>query len=146
MLTKKCEGCGESFTIVKDSHGHLNKKKRFCTRSCHLRMKNVKGAEHSIKGGKAAGAVNIAKLRGTGDRTYVKENQRHQHRVIAERLIGRALLPEEVVHHEDHDKKNNHPDNLLIFPNQAEHARHHGQGHTKGRNLPCSCTTIKKLI
>ena len=146
MLTKICEGCQSTFTLVKDIHGHLNKKKIFCTRQCHLRTKNVPGAAHSIKGGKAAAAVNIDRLRGTGTKTYVKENGLHQHRIVAEKLIGRPLLQGEVVHHEDHDKKNNDPDNLLIFPSQAEHAKHHGLGHTEGRNLPCNCITIKKLI
>lgn len=124
MLTKICEGCRTEFTICYDNHGHINKKKRFCTRSCHLRHKNIPGAAHAIKGGNAAGIVNIAKLRGTGTKGYVKENGRHQHRVVAERILKRNLLPGEVVHHKDEDKHNNSPENLVVT-SQSQHIREH---------------------
>jgi hypothetical protein len=64
-------------------------------------------------------------LRYTGSReNYVKLRGRHMHRVVAEALLGRALLPGEVVHHKDGDKWNNSPDNLKVM-SQAEHARIH---------------------
>jgi hypothetical protein len=34
-----------------------------------------------------------------------------------------AKLTEPIVHHLDGDRFNNHPDNLVILPSQAEHAR-----------------------
>lgn len=49
-----------------------------------------------------------------------------EHRLIAERKLGRYLLPTEVVHHIDEDPTNNHPDNLQVFASQAEHVKHHG--------------------
>lgn len=56
-----------------------------------------------------------------------------RHRVVAEQKIGRRLLPEEVVHHRDEDETNDDPDNLIVYANQAEHARYHGK--TKPREL-----------
>ena len=62
----------------------------------------------------------------TGEgRTYAKEYSRHAHRVVMERKLGRKLKPGEIVHHIDGDKRNNDPDNLMLFPSVAEHSRYH---------------------
>ena len=41
--------------------------------------------------------------------TYTKVYGRHEHRVVAEQMLGRPLKPGEVVHHIDEDKRNNNP-------------------------------------
>lgn len=134
VRVKICESCKNEF-----DPGN-NPKKRHCGRKCWLTRYNKTDPDgHGARGAKAAGEANIIRLRGTGTKWYVKENQRHQHLVIAEQMLGRALLPGEVVHHEDRNKKNNDPSNLIVFVSQAEHARHHGLGHHEGRNLPCLC-------
>lgn len=71
-----------------------------------------------------------AKLReahlGSGEgRTYTKQYGRHEHRVVAEQMLGRKLNPGEVVHHRDGNKRNNDPENLQVFPSQADHLRWH---------------------
>ena len=51
----------------------------------------------------------------------------YKHILVAEELLGRELADEECVHHIDRDKKNNSPDNLMIFKSNSDHTSfHHG--------------------
>lgn len=64
----------------------------------------------------------------TGEgKTYTKTFSRHTHRIVAEQILGRPLLPGEVVHHIDGDKRNNEPSNLMVFTSQSEHAKWHNE-------------------
>ena len=47
------------------------------------------------------------------------------HRLIAEKYIGRYLTNEETIHHINGIKDDNRIENLYLFNNNAEHARHH---------------------
>lgn len=69
--------------------------------------------------------IRAARL-GTGDgKTYTKLYGRHEHRIVAEMILGRPLERGEVVHHIDRNKRNNEPENLMVFPSQAHHAAWH---------------------
>ncbi len=47
-----------------------------------------------------------------------------EHILIAERVLGRQLKPNEVVHHRDEDKTNNQPDNLEVMTRSAHTLLH----------------------
>lgn len=48
-----------------------------------------------------------------------------EHRLVMEEKIGRRLRPEEVVHHMNHVRDDNRPENLMLLPDQAAHGREH---------------------
>lgn len=57
---------------------------------------------------------------------------RSEHRIIMERIIGRRLSFDEVVHHIDGDKSNNNPDNLMVVT-RREHAFIHREQIDKSK-------------
>ncbi len=58
-------------------------------------------------------------------KTYSKRYGRHEHRVVVEQILGRKLESGEVVHHLNFNPRDNAPENLMVFPSQAEHAKYH---------------------
>jgi len=47
-----------------------------------------------------------------------------EHRLVMERVLGRYLAAEEVVHHKNGNKQDNGPENLEVFANNTDHLRH----------------------
>lgn len=58
-------------------------------------------------------------------KSYSKYYGVHEHRIVAEKMLGRPLSKEETIHHIDGNKRNNSPSNLLILASQSEHAKLH---------------------
>lgn len=54
-----------------------------------------------------------------------KQGHVKEHRLIMEVCLGRYLEPSEIVHHMNHDKLDNHVDNLMLLQSNAEHRRLH---------------------
>lgn len=46
-----------------------------------------------------------------------------EHRLVMEKVLGRYLLPSEVVHHRDGNRQNNDLENLVVFQTNAEHLK-----------------------
>lgn len=112
-----CVICSAEFVRTKHSTG------RYCSRRCAWEGRGGAAFSAAISRGSVQKRGDALRGRGEG-RTYRKLNGRHEHRVVAEQKLGRALLPGEIVHHIDGDKLNNHPDNLEVMT-QAEHIRIH---------------------
>lgn len=113
----KCARCNVEFHR---HNGNINA--RYCSRLCACRDRNTRA--HQKKAGKVGGRVTGEKTRGTGTKGYVKRNQRHEHRSVAEKMINRKLKKGEIVHHIDENKHNNTSKNLMVIT-QSEHIKIH---------------------
>lgn len=67
-----------------------------------------------------------------------------EHRLIAEEKLGRRLSKNEIVHHIDEDKSNNHPDNLEVLTSRSEHAKLHKPAKPKIECKICKTKTSNK--
>lgn len=56
------------------------------------------------------------------------------HTIIMERNLGRYLMPNEVVHHVNHDRSDNRLENLLLMDKHDHCSMHMKERHAKGRN------------
>lgn len=57
---------------------------------------------------------------------YIVDNKtkKYVHRLVMEKKIGRELLPNEHIHHINHNRGDNSPENLVIL-SPEEHGRYH---------------------
>lgn len=104
--------------------------------------RNRTDREAQAYAGHFGGLARTAQLPPAKASSYLKgsHTDTHVHRIVAAAVLGRDLLPGEVVHHEDRNKHNNAPHNLIVFVSQAEHAKHHSLEH---QNVPCDCRGIR---
>jgi hypothetical protein len=144
-----CDWCGEPF----EKWPSVIRKHNFCCRQCladfsnksknpegYAKLKNYTGQSQNMTSinrklnPSRMTVTTRSKLRQArlqtehNGRTYAKFYGRLQHRLVAEKMLGRKLREDEVVHHIDGDKRNNDPENLMVMT-AAEHGRFHLRLH-----------------
>lgn len=58
---------------------------------------------------------------------YVRE-----HRLVMEAFVGRYLTETEVIHHKNHNKKDNRIENLILFETHAKHLTYEYKNKERG--------------
>ena len=100
QMTRPCENCGVPVTRYISSAG-----KQFCSRECH--NKDRRRAQR--RGGYVLVFV------GRDEPGTTKSGHMFEHRKVMQDLLGRALLPEENVHHKNGVRDDNRPENLELW-------------------------------
>jgi hypothetical protein len=78
----------------------------------------------------------------------------YEHRLVAEKKLGRKLRKNEMIHHVDGNKKNNKEENIEVVKDNLEHFFFHRKTNGKARRIPgegnpwikCACGCGKKTL
>ena len=107
----ECPVCG---TVFRQQKGRVARNKiTTCSREC--RSEAMKGeANPRWKGGTYLDPFGYRHIQ-------TPTGYRLEHRMVMEQMIGRPLLPAEVVHHRNEQRADNRPENLQLFENAGQH-------------------------
>lgn len=148
-LQIQCDFCGKDF--LRNPSQLKGKEHHFCSRQCladfsskaknpgnyaalkdyskmsqHLSDMNRERNPHRMTA-ETRSKIRASRLNAREGTSYVKFYGKHEHRYVAETILGRKLRPGEIVHHRDGNKRNNTPNNIVVFPSQSAHAKHHAE-------------------
>lgn len=138
---RNCEQCGKEFMSRRDSI--KRGMGRYCSKSCQVRAQHAAGtnkaarqraAHHNWKNGRIINGYGYVMINVDFPHPrayagmYVPE-----HILVAEKILGRLLEKNEVVHHIDQNRQNNSPSNLSVMTRGR-----HIYIHTKGTLDDCA--------
>lgn len=115
MPDRTCEECGAWFTPKRS-------KQILCSVACASARASRRNAERAtVRPPRRRIAHNgYVQIRIAGDYVY-------EHRYVMEQALGRPLESSEVVHHINHDKLDNRPENLTLTSHSEHMKAHHAE-------------------
>lgn len=122
-----CEICGNP---IKNVWGKRLQTARFCSVKCKaIWQSKIPSNEHSCwKGGRRLEISGYISIR-------INKTYKYEHRYVMEKILNRPLKRNEVVHHIDGDRQNNHPSNLLLFEKQIHDSMETSKRHRNGEKF-----------
>lgn len=113
-----CEECGKAMWVPSNSGRHI-------CEDCQTAHR-IAAANSTENRARATLSRRKTAERNGSCTLYWKTGTKYEHRVVVEQALGRELMPEEVVHHIDGNKRNNSLENLVVMT-RAQHTRLHKQ-------------------
>jgi hypothetical protein len=121
LKTKPCEWCGKPFHKDPNNGEAVWQRRRFCSTACAYAFRKGKkrGAEHHAwRGGRALHGDGYVQVRIPDDHPYagMRRNAHYilEHRLVMAEHLGRALRPDETVHHRNGRRDDNRLENLEL--------------------------------
>ena len=143
LLSKICPSCNNTFKT------YLSANSKHCSSKCYgkslighagyfngKKRLNVSGNNHwNWKGGKTKNTASYILIYQPNHPHKDKDGYVREHRLIAEKYLDRIIKKEEVIHHINHIRTDNRPENLYIFSTQLEHRRFHAKEYLLISNI-----------
>lgn len=103
------------------------------------------------KGGKTVASTGYVLLRLPNHRLADVRGYVYEHRLVAEKKLGRPLKPGEVVHHINGNKLDNRPENLEVYASVSLHRAQHEHNPKRRKEgqanpfVPCACGCGRRI-